>query len=148
MYINEQVIMADCLYRVCDGNTFFAVRDIVLNIRVLGVCELVSFRDQTCILKCMSTNKYSNRYKFGMENVRPQMDKTTAVLNCFLRDWNKVLTSIINGLVTPLWCKVKYIDFRLENCDNIISAISFLNSYGNIMGYFYDVAHGQMYKNW
>ena len=58
------MIMADCLYGVCDGNIFFVVRDIVLNIRVLGICELISFSDQTYTLKCMFTNKYCNKYKF------------------------------------------------------------------------------------
>ena len=51
-----------------------------------------------------------------------------------------------------MWCKVKYTNFQLEN-SNIISGIfynQFLidrDSYNDIVGYFYDVAPGQMYKN-
>ena len=51
------------------------------------------------------------------------------------------------------WCKVKYTDFQLENGNNIISGIlynQFLidrDSCSDIVGYFYDVAPIQIYKN-
>ena len=51
-------------------------------------------------------------------------------------------------------CKVKYTDLQLENSNNIISGIlynQFLidrDSCSDIVGYFYDVAPGRMYKNW
>ena len=51
-------------------------------------------------------------------------------------------------------CKVKYTNFQLENSNNIISGIlynQFLidrDSCSDIVGYFYDVTPGQIYKNW
>ena len=53
-----------------------------------------------------------------------------------------------------MWCKVKYTDFQFENSNNIISIISYnqflidRDSCSDIVGYFYDVAPGWMYKNW
>ena len=50
--------------------------------------------------------------------------------------------------------KVRYTNFQLENSNNITSGIShnqFLiikDGCSNIVGYFYDVALGQMHKNW
>ena len=53
------MIMVNCLYKACDAWKYiFIVRDMVLNIRVLGICDFVtSFRDQAYTLKCMFTNK-------------------------------------------------------------------------------------------
>ena len=56
------------------------------------------------------------------------------------------------------WCKVKYSNFQIESSSSIISGTyvyyvynQFLidrDSYSDIVGYFYDVAPGWIYKNW
>ena len=45
-------------------------------------------------------------------------------------------------------CKVNYTGFQLENSNNIISGIFDRDSCSDIVYYFYDVALGQIYKNW
>ena len=51
------------------------------------------------------------------------------------------------------WSKVKYNNLQLENSNNIISGVlynQFLidrGSCSDIVGYFHDVAPGQIYKN-
>ena len=60
------------VYTECVMEIYFLLWVIILNIRLIGICKLISFKDQMCTPKCMFTNKY----KFWMESLRPQMDKT------------------------------------------------------------------------
>ena len=50
------MIMADCLYW-CVMEIYFCCEGYsILNITMLRIYKLVSFKDQTCTLKCMFTN--------------------------------------------------------------------------------------------